>query len=72
MKNIKQFFIRLIAYPFCVFLIISGYHMVFDTPNYKIEYYKGKALFSGFLLILIAVIYIVFDIAIIIKTMIKK
>ncbi len=46
--------------------------MVFDTPNYKIEYYKGKALFSGFLLILIAVIYIVFDIAIIIKTMIKK
>lgn len=72
MNNIKQFFIRLITYPFCAFLIILGYQMIFETPNYEMEFLRSKAKISGIGIIIVCAIYLLVDIAIIIKSMIKK
>lgn len=60
---LKNFITRLFTYPFCVFIIIIGYHMSFDTPNYSNPLYSVKAKFYGVPGIIIASVYLISDLA---------
>lgn len=63
----KGILVRLFTYPFCVFFLYIGIQMIFDTPNYKYEFLKFKAVFYGFIGIIIVVIYLITDIIILFK-----
>ncbi len=68
---LKSILIRFLAYPFCVFMICIGFQMIFETPNYKHEFLKSKAIISGVGLIIVALVYIITDIIIIVKKKFK-
>lgn len=59
---IKNFLIRLFAYPFCLFMIFWGCKMSFDTPNYPNPIYSSKAKIYGLPLIIMASIYLISDV----------
>ncbi len=67
----KGTLIRLLAYPFSIFIICIGFQMIFDTPNYRYEFLKSKAVISGFGLIIIASVYLITDVIILIKKTFK-
>lgn len=69
---LKNFIIRLLAYPFCLFLFYFSLNMVFDTPNYSNSIYIGKAKFYGILGLLFSLIYPISDIVILTRDYIKK
>ena len=69
---VKNFLVRLIAYPFCVFLIISCYAMVFETPNYSNPIYVTRAKFFGAIGVFVPITYLVSDIVYQIKSLRKK
>lgn len=69
---LKNFLIRLFAYPFCVFIFYLSYQMVFNTPDYSNSIYIGRAQLYGSLGLLFSFIYPISDISIIIRDYIKK
>jgi hypothetical protein len=56
-----NFLVRLVAYPFCVVIIIFGYQMVFDTPQYSNPIYVSRAKFFGVIGIGMALVYLISD-----------
>ncbi|TDY14108.1 hypothetical protein A8975_0709 [Meridianimaribacter flavus] len=53
-------------------MICIGFQMIFETPNYKYEFLKSKAIISGVGLIIVALVYIITDIIIIVKKKFKQ
>ena len=69
---IKNFFIRLFAYPFCLFIIYLGIGMITNFQSWGSGFVSGKQLIAGFEVIIIASIYIIVDILILIKEVRKS
>ena len=68
----KKLILRILTYPFCFFIIYTGFQMVFDVPNYSFDYLKYKAVFSGVFLIIIALVYLISDLIIVFKRIKKE
>jgi len=64
---LKTLIIRILLYPFCVFLIYMGFEMIENYQNWKNPAISGKQLISGFGVIGIAGLYLVVDLLIIIR-----
>ena len=64
---LKNLIIRMLLYPFCVFLIYWGFEMIENFQNWKNPGISGKQLISGFGLIGIAGLYLVVDLLILIR-----
>ena len=72
LKILKNILLRIIVYPFCVFLFILSYYMVFDNSYSPGSLYDSRAILYGVGGLFFAPVYPIVDIIILIKTLFKK
>jgi len=60
---INRLLIYLLVYPFCVFIIIKGYGMSFGASNYSNILHEYKIRLSGVVMLTMALVYLISDIA---------
>ncbi|WP_299679287.1 hypothetical protein [uncultured Dokdonia sp.] len=71
-KFFKNILLRIVVYPFCAFLFIFSYQLVFGDNDYANPTQEAKAILHGVVGLLFAPVYPVVDSIILIKTFLKK
>lgn len=71
-SSIKSFLIRLIVYPFCFFIIYWGIEMICNYEKWSNPVISQRQFVAGIGVIIVALVFLISDILIIIKSIYKK